>query len=275
MSEDPTASTESRRERRARRIEPVPDEDENGVFHPERAGRPWTALFLLLGPLLSVLGLAGWLRLVAGVPQPFPHTLNLPALLWDLALLLQFVIPHSLFARGFGRRWLNLPMGPAGERPLYVLHTGVSLCLLALLWQESGPLLWNHEGVLVVLARAVQVAGLLLAGWATLALRTGSVLGLPDLRALQRGSEPPAPEFMALRPYKYLRHPVDLGNLLLLIGMPEATLDRLLMLVVLGVWMLVSANWEERDAALAFGEAYRNYKERTPRWIPRLREEHR
>ncbi|TAH35956.1 MAG: hypothetical protein EYC70_11955 [Planctomycetota bacterium] len=260
--------------RTVRPVEPVAEEPQpEAAFEPRRGARTLAALLLHVGPLLAVLGLLGWLRLVAGVPQPFPAAADASALLQDFLLLLLFLVPHSLFARGFGRRWLNMPLGPAGERPLYVLHTGVSLCLLALLWRQSGPLLWNLEGVLVVLARLVQVAGLLLAGWATVAAGIGGMLGVSDLSALRRGQEPPNPEFMALPPYKYVRHPVNLGNLLLLLGMPEVTLDRLLMLVVLGLWLLLSAAWEERDSEMTFGDAYRAYKQRTPRWIPRLRAE--
>jgi protein-S-isoprenylcysteine O-methyltransferase Ste14 len=201
-------------------------------------------------------------------PQP-----RWPALVQDLCLLLLFVVPHSLLARGLGRRWLNRPFGPAGERPLYVLVTGLSLGLLALGWRTSGPLLWNHEGVLGVLARALQLAGLALAAWATAVLGAGATLGLPDLRALRRGLQPPAVELTALPPYRHLRHPTSLGNLLLLACMPEVTLDRALLLVGLGAWILLSAPWEERDAELSFGEAYRAYRSRTPRWIPRLRRE--
>ena len=267
-------SEPARDARVTRRVEPVSDEfDPNEIFDPERGARPLAAWLLALGPLLALAGLAGWLRLLAGIPQPFPRQVDPWALAWNGVLLAQFVLPHSLFARGFGRRWLNQPFGPAGERPLYVLATGASLCLLAFTWRSSGPLLWNHGGVMVVLARALQVAGLLLAGWGTVSLGVGNLFGISSLRSLRHGRQPPTVEFTAHAPYRYLRHPIDLGNLMLLAGMPEATLDRLLLLVVLAAWMLVSANWEERDAEMTFGDAYRAYKQRTPRWWPRLREE--
>lgn len=262
----------ARRRRRARKVVPVAaGADLDAVFHPEAVARPVAAALLLAGPLLSAAGVAGWLRLLSGVPRPYPVEASWMGLAWDLALLLLFAVPHSLLARGFGRRLLNKPLGPAGERPLYVLQSGVTLALLAATWRTSGPLLYELDGLLLVLARLLQILGLGLAAWATVVFGLGGILGLPHLRALRTGRQPPAPELLALPPYRHARHPANLGTLLMLLAMPEVTLDRALMAAVLVPWILVSAAWEERDAELTFGHAYRAYKARTPRWIPRLR----
>jgi protein-S-isoprenylcysteine O-methyltransferase Ste14 len=58
---------------------------------------------------------------------------------------------------------------------------------------------------------------------------------------------------------------------MILIGMPEVTVDRFLLLIGMGAWILLVAPFEERDAELQFGEGYAAYKTRTPRWLPRLR----
>ncbi|RMH05457.1 MAG: hypothetical protein D6702_00225 [Planctomycetota bacterium] len=255
-----------------RRIEPVPDDlDPEEVFDPRREARPVAALWLLVGPLLSILGLAGWLRLVAGVPRPAPAEPSGAALGLDAGLLLLFVLPHSLLARGSGRRLLNRPFGPAGERPLYVLVAGATLTILVACWQTSGPLLWSLEGLPLALARTVQALGLLLSSWATLVVGAAGLLGLPHLRALEAGTQPPAPEFVALPPYRWLRQPINLGFLLLLAGMPEVTTDRLLLGLGFATWILLSAPFEERDNEPTFGQVFLQYRRRTPRWLPRFR----
>ncbi|KAA3613390.1 MAG: hypothetical protein DWQ01_02370 [Planctomycetota bacterium] len=255
--------------RRRRRIEPVSDVfDPEEIFDPGRAARPLAAFLLWSGPLLAGIGLLAWLRLLIGVPLPVDPQVNWSGLGLDFALLMLFAIPHSLLARGFGRRWLNHPLGPAGERPLYVFITGLSLCALTWLWETSGPVLWNHAGVLKILGYSIQVVGIALAFWAAAVLGGGYLLGLPQIRALRKGTQPASAELVALPPFRWIRHPISLGLLLAMLGMQEATLDRLLMLLIWVPWVLFSAPFEERDAEIAFGEAYEIYKDRTPRWLP-------
>jgi len=145
------------------------------------------------------------------------------------------------------------------------------LCAMVFLWQDCGPLLWRWDGVMQVLFRIVQVAGLLLASWGVLVVGAGHVAGLPHLRALENGRTPPSSELIALPPYAWIRQPVNLGMMMLLVGMTEVTPDRLLLMVVMGAWMLLVAPIEERDAELEFGEGYARYRRRTPRWFPRAR----
>ena len=257
---------------RRRRVQPVPDEPHPGsVFDPESAARPALAVWLAIGPVLGGLGVVGWLRLVNGVRHS--HTLQFHggALFTDALLLLLCVVPHSLLARGFGRRLLNRPFGPGAERPLYVLVTGVTLCAMVFLWRDCGPLLWEWDGVSQVLFRIVQITGLLLASWGVLVVGAGHIAGLPHLRALENGSPTPSSELIALPPYSWIRQPVNLGLLMLMIGMTEVTSDRLMLLLVMGTWMLLVAPIEERDAELEFGDGYARYRRRTPRWLPRIR----
>ncbi len=257
----------------SRRVEPVPESyDPDEIFDPRSQARPGLAAWLAIGPVLSAVGTVGWLRLLGGIPLPLPERADGWSLLVDFLLLLLFLLPHSLLARGSGRRLLNRPFGPGAERPLYVLISGVTLCLLVLCWRTSGPVLWDHEGLWKFLSRVVQGTGLLLAAWASLVSGSGRLLGLPHLRAIENGTQPPAPELVALPPYRWLRQPVNLGVLLLFLGMPEGSPDRLLLACVLGAWILVSAPYEERDAEPTFGDAYLRYKARTPRWVPRFRQ---
>ena len=255
---------------RHRRVEPVPESYDPEAAE-ERGGRPALAVWLTAGPLLSMFGLLGWLRMLSGVPGSTRLDFDGGALALDLFLLLTFVISHSLLARGFGRRLLNKPLGPEGERPLYVLVTGITLSAMTWFWADTGPLLWRWEGFFSVLPRLFQMTGLLLGTWSVLVIGPARMSGLAHLRAIESNRPIPRQEFVGLPPYAWIRQPLNASILLLLVGMPEMTLDRFMMLVIMTTWILLIAPFEERDAELEFGRGYDNYRNRTPRWFPRLR----
>lgn len=264
MSGDPVSDKQ-----RSRRVEPVVEDGPSGKVREDgESTRRGLAVWLALGPVLSAAGFLGWLRLIAGLRPAFEHEFSLGALAMDTGLVLQFALSHSLLARGFGRRLLNRPFGPAAERPLYVLVSGLSLCLLVLAWQSSGPLIWEWSGGARVIPWLVQLSGLALVGWSAVVIGTGAILGLPHLRAIESGGPDPQTEFTALPPYAFIRQPVNAGLLLLLLGMPTVTADLLLMGLSFTIWILLAAPYEERDLEIEF-EGYTSYRERTPRWFPR------
>lgn len=74
-------------------------------------------------------------------------------------------------------------------------------------------------------------------------------------------------------PYARIRHPQYLAFVLVMTGflLQWPTLLTLLMFPILVLMYARLAKAEERDLALAFGEAYRAYARQTPAFIPRLR----
>ena len=81
----------------------------------------------------------------------------------------------------------------------------------------------------------------------------------------------PTKKLVTQWPYLYLRNPMMIGVWLVLLG--EALLFGS---VPLGAWFLVFCSlclvlipvWEEPGLEKRFGETYREYKHKTPRWIP-------
>ena len=74
-------------------------------------------------------------------------------------------------------------------------------------------------------------------------------------------------------PYSYVRHPQYVGFVLIMFGflLQWPTLLTLAMFPVL-LWMYLRLSIsEEREAKKAFGEVWRHYAEKTPRFFPRLR----
>ena len=77
--------------------------------------------------------------------------------------------------------------------------------------------------------------------------------------------------------YARIRHPQDVGFILIMIGflLQWPTLLTLVMFPILVTMYVLLARREERDADAQFGEEYRRYAARTPAWIPRWRVEKR
>jgi protein-S-isoprenylcysteine O-methyltransferase Ste14 len=69
--------------------------------------------------------------------------------------------------------------------------------------------------------------------------------------------------------YRYSRHPIALGTLLAMIGVGIASASWLFLLlsVILMVLSHFLAITEERATTQKFGDAYKEYMARTPRWI--------
>ena len=73
-------------------------------------------------------------------------------------------------------------------------------------------------------------------------------------------------------PYSRVRHPQYVGFIVIMFGflLQWPTLLTVVMFPVLVVTYMVLARSEERDALTEFGDEYRAYMERTPRFIPRF-----
>lgn len=72
--------------------------------------------------------------------------------------------------------------------------------------------------------------------------------------------------------FHYVRHPLYLGVLLVYIGMTIATasLFSLAVFAVIFLFYNYIASYEEKLMEGWFGEAYKSYKKRTGRWVPKL-----
>ena len=70
-------------------------------------------------------------------------------------------------------------------------------------------------------------------------------------------------------PYRYSRHPMYIGQSLILIGVGIASVSWVFILfsIVYSIPSFICAVSEERYCLEKFGDAYREYMNRTPRWI--------
>ena len=150
-------------------------------------------------------------------------------------------------------------MKPLLPPPLYVLLCAVAMWQTAAQWPQ---LSWQFAGQSAI-AAGVLLLGLALMGWAA----------LPMLRrrtTLNPMQPERASELITTGVFAYSRNPIYLGDALVLLayalwlGQP---LNGLWLLVF--VWGLGRFQIRAEEAALSvrFGEAYRQYCQRTRRWL--------
>jgi protein-S-isoprenylcysteine O-methyltransferase Ste14 len=152
--------------------------------------------------------------------------------------------------------------------------------------------LWRHAAAVLVLPGVVTVAVPALIVWRTGAdLSPAAVVGIPLIAAgallvattirlfvsVGRGTLAPwdpTKRLVVLGPYRYVRNPMISGVLFVLLGEAVAFASPRLF-VWFGAAFAINAAYiplvEERGLEERFGEDYRTYKSRVPRWLPRLR----
>jgi len=72
--------------------------------------------------------------------------------------------------------------------------------------------------------------------------------------------------------FRFVRHPLYLGSMLTYLGLIVSTGSLFSLAVFVGIFAFHNyiASYEEKRLEAKFGEEYRNYKQRTGKWVPRI-----
>ncbi|HVO81836.1 MAG TPA: isoprenylcysteine carboxylmethyltransferase family protein [Terriglobales bacterium] len=206
-----------------------------------------------------------------GVPKAIDSGAQLPflqALAINVALLGLFAVQHSVMARQwFKRAWTRIVPAPV-ERSTYVLFSSLALLLLFWKWEPMGGVVWHVEGAI---GQAVLYT-LYALGWVTVLISTFLInhfdlFGLRQVWLHLCGQAYTALQFRTPGLYRYVRHPLYVGWLLVFWSAPVMTIAHLVFAIATTAYILVAIQFEERDLVRLHAE-YAEYRQRVPMMLP-------
>ncbi|MBZ5573552.1 MAG: isoprenylcysteine carboxylmethyltransferase family protein [Acidobacteriia bacterium] len=206
-----------------------------------------------------------------GVPKSIDSGPQLPifqAFTINLALLGLFAVQHSVMARPwFKSAWTRIVPVPV-ERSTYVLLSSLALILMFWKWQPMGGVIWNVANASGRLTLNILFA----VGWltvlaATFLINHFDLFGLRQVWLYLRGRPYTQLEFRTPGLYRYVRHPLYVGWLLVFWSAPVMTIAHLVFAIATTAYILIAIQFEERDL-VRFHAEYAEYRRQVPMILP-------
>lgn len=200
-------------------------------------------------------------------------------ILWLIVTFALWAIVHSVTAARPFKAWVRRRLGRRAHAGLYRLLYNLFalitfLPVLYVLWAlVPATRLWTVPfpfNLLFLLVQGIGLVGLLVSLFQTDVFH---FVGLRQAaRYLSGAAEPDPPStFVRSGTYALVRHPLYLFSMLFLWFSPIMTLNSLLFDLIATLYFYLGAVHEERRLAAEFGDAYRQYQEEVPAFIPFLR----
>jgi protein-S-isoprenylcysteine O-methyltransferase Ste14 len=183
------------------------------------------------------------------------------AFLINLALVSLFALQHSLMARKTLKdKWIRIIPGHL-ERAAYVLASGIFMGLTLWFWQPLPGSVWSITDP--VWKGTVQGISLLGAAYilvSSFITNHFELFGLRQAWLFANGKHHAPLEFKRKLMYRYSRHPMMAGMVVVLWAAPEMTVTRLTLGLLLTLYLFIGIQFEERGLIAEFGDKYRQYK---------------
>jgi protein-S-isoprenylcysteine O-methyltransferase Ste14 len=187
-------------------------------------------------------------------------------LIINTVLVSLFVLQHMIMARRRFKKWLSKIIPPYLVRSTFVGTAAFTLLLIALFWQPMTDMIYQVQGP----GRFV-IWGLYLLGWALVVVSTRLIdeKALHGIRQSFSGrDDEDSQELLMPSLYRWVRHPMMLGFIIVLWANPAMTEGRLLLASFMTLYILIGIKFEERGLIRKFGKQYENYKKRVPALFP-------
>ena len=169
----------------------------------------------------------------------------------DAVLVTVFALHHSLFARQRVKDWTARIIPAPLLRSLYVWVASLLLILVSLWWQPIGGEIYAITGRLAMTLLAIQLAGLWITARGVVRIDPLELAGIRPAR--------PADGLQVTGPYRWVRHPLYLGWVLMVFGTAHMTGDRLAFAAMTTCYLVIAIPLEERSLRRSFGEDYLRY----------------
>jgi len=174
-----------------------------------------------------------------------------------------FAISHSILASQRCKQWAY-KLGVYEPRYRFLYSMIALLSTVVWLWfvhQLPDMLLYQSDGLGWLVLILLQMLG---AGVAIAAFQPIDGLVFLGLRKAKVGMDP----FVVRGIYKYLRHPMYAGVMLLLLAMPDQTYNGLHFTMVLCIYFIIGSRFEEARM-IQEHPSYLHYQATTTAFIPR------
>lgn len=182
------------------------------------------------------------------------------ALAIDVGWFALFALQHSVMSRqSFKRRWTRI-VPARTERSTFVLVSSLMMALLYWQWRPLPAVVWD---VAATPWRQLLVA-LYLAGWGIL-VASSFMIDHFELFGLR---DPIARPLSTPMLYRYVRHPIYFGYLIVFWSTPHMTVGHALLASGMTACILIGVVFEERDLVRHFGADYRAYQSNVPMLLP-------
>lgn len=183
----------------------------------------------------------------------------------NVALFTAFALHHSLAARTTIKTRIQRLVPPALERSLYTWMASVLFIAVCGLWRGVPGELYQLTGAAALPGYGLQLLGVLLTIRSSARLDVLDLAGVrPVLEAEHRAPSDHVP-LETRGAYRFVRHPLYFGWVLLVFATPGMTMTRFVFAAVSSLYLAIAIPFEERSLIQTFGPEYRAYQQRV-RW---------
>jgi protein-S-isoprenylcysteine O-methyltransferase Ste14 len=191
-----------------------------------------------------------------GTPAGRWHSGGWLAVAQNVLMFSVFAVHHSVIARQGTKRRLRRIVPPHLERSGYVGGAAVLFAITLSFWQPVPGLAWRLDGPWFVVAEVICLTGVAIIGISVSSLDLLAYLGLRQGLGLVAGP----PDTLTMDgPYRFVRHPVYLGWILLVWSLPVMTGTRLVFAAISTIYILLVMPYEEASFRRAYGAQYDAY----------------
>ena len=175
-------------------------------------------------------------------------------------------------ARPSFKQWWTRFIPKPVERSTYVLFSSLALLLLFYVWQPMGGTVWEvRDPIACGTIYSLFAGGWLLILVATFLINHFDLFGMRQVWLYLKGHPYTPLKFAVPSLYRYVRHPLYVGWLLVFWATPMMTAAHLVFSIATTAYILVAIQFEERDLVKVYGSAYDEYRKQVPMLVPNLR----
>ena len=145
----------------------------------------------------------------------------------------------------------------------------LGLALVA--WQPLPATIWQVQSTGAAIFYAAFGLGVGLVLLSTFLIDHFELFGLRQIWTANTGKPMPQMQFRTPLLYRVVRHPMQLGMVILVFATPHMTVGHLLFAGLMTLYVMIGLYFEERALVREFGHQYRDYQARVPMLVPGLR----